>query len=83
MLSTVNVPEHQTGLAGGVMNTAMELGPTVGLAILMSVASIQAEVVRGYASAFGTAGVFFVVAAVITIVLFRRSPVVAEKSTNS
>ncbi|WP_312113502.1 MFS transporter [Brevibacillus reuszeri] len=83
VLSTVNVPEHQTGLAGGVMNTAMELGPTVGLAILMSVASIQAEVVRGYASAFGTAGVFFVVAAVITIVLFRRSPVVAEKSANS
>ncbi|MDE9448758.1 MFS transporter, partial [Xenorhabdus bovienii] len=27
VLSTMNVPQHQAGLAGGVMNTAMELGP--------------------------------------------------------
>ncbi|MCM3340721.1 hypothetical protein M3650_19330 [Paenibacillus sp. MER TA 81-3] len=37
------------------MNTSMELGPTLGLAVLMSVASLQADAVRGYAWAFGTA----------------------------
>jgi len=30
--------------AGGVMNTAMELGPTVGRAVLMSMAATQSEV---------------------------------------
>ena len=29
------VPDHQRGLAGGVVNTAMEVGPTVGLAALL------------------------------------------------
>lgn len=74
VLSTANVPEHQGGLAGGVMNTSMELGPTVGLAILMSVASVQADAVRGYVWAFGTAGAVYVVAAVAAIMLIRRAP---------
>lgn len=30
------VPDHQAGLVGGVVNTAMETGPTVGFAVLIS-----------------------------------------------
>lgn len=63
VLSTTNVPQHQAGLAGGVMNTAMELGPTLGLAVLMSIAGTQSEIVRGYAWAFGAACLFYVVLA--------------------
>lgn len=72
VLSTTNVPQHQAGLAGGVMNTAMELGPTVGLALLMSVAAIRTDVVAGYASAFGAAAAVYVVAALLAMVLVNR-----------
>ncbi|PLP61156.1 MFS transporter [Mesorhizobium loti] len=65
VLSMTNVPLRQAGLAGGVMNTAMELGPTVGLAVLMSVAATQADVVRGYGWAFGAACLFYVVLALV------------------
>ncbi|MFC8077915.1 MFS transporter [Streptomyces sp. NPDC057307] len=36
VLATDGVPERQTGLAGGVLNTAMELGPTVLFAALLA-----------------------------------------------
>ncbi|WP_088835305.1 MFS transporter [Paenibacillus tyrfis] len=70
--STANVGQHQAGLAGGVMNTAMELGPTVGLAVLMAVAATQADAVQGYAWAFGSAGIVFVLFAIIASILFSR-----------
>ncbi|MGX9115997.1 MFS transporter [Mesorhizobium sp. BHbsci] len=63
VLSTMKVPQHQAGLAGGVMNTAMELGPTIGLAVLMSVAATQNDVVQGYRWAFGAACLFYLAAA--------------------
>lgn len=65
VLSTMNVPQHQAGLAGGVMNTAMELGPTFGLAVLMSVAGTQGDVVRGYGWAFGAACLFYITLALV------------------
>jgi hypothetical protein len=34
-----DVPDRAVGLAGGVVNTAMETGPTVGFAVLVSLAS--------------------------------------------
>ncbi|MEV6208403.1 MFS transporter [Kitasatospora sp. NPDC051914] len=37
VLATDGVPEEQIGLAGGVLNTAMELGPTVLLTALLTV----------------------------------------------
>lgn len=74
VLATANVPPHQAGLAGGVMNTAMELGPTVGLATLMSVAATRNDVVDGYAWAFGTAGAISVVVAVVATLLIRYAP---------
>ena len=39
VLATDGVPEEQIGLAGGVLNTAMELGPTVLLTALLTVGS--------------------------------------------
>ncbi|WP_051250969.1 MFS transporter [Paenibacillus harenae] len=70
--STVNIGQHQAGLAGGVMNTAMELGPTVGLTVLMAVAAAQADTVQGYAWAFGTAGIGFMLLAIVVILLLPR-----------
>ncbi|MYU33156.1 MFS transporter [Streptomyces sp. SID8358] len=36
VLATEGVPQQQTGLAGGVLNTAMELGPTAVFAVLLT-----------------------------------------------
>ncbi|MEN4807107.1 MFS transporter [Pantoea agglomerans] len=72
VLSTTNVPLHQAGLAGGVMNTAMELGPTLGLAILMSIAASRLELINGYAWAFGSAAIFYLIAAVLACIFGKR-----------
>ncbi|MFQ3787105.1 MFS transporter [Halomonas sp. A29] len=72
VLSTTNVPQEQAGLAGGVMNTAMELGPTVGLAVLMSVAATQVDTIAGYSWAFGAAALAYGVVAFLTLGLSRR-----------
>jgi MFS family permease len=71
VLSTANVPQRQAGLAGGVMNTAMELGPTVGFALLMTVAVTQADPVHGYAWAFGAAALLYVAIAIVVVGLTR------------
>ncbi|WP_406299710.1 MFS transporter [Embleya sp. NBC_00888] len=71
VLATRDIPVHQAGLAGGVLNTAMELGPTVGLAALMSVAATRGDVIVGYAWAFGTAGAVFLAAALAALAAFR------------
>ncbi|WP_374991541.1 MFS transporter [Bradyrhizobium sp. LHD-71] len=73
VLATANVAQEQTGLAGGVMNTAMELGPTVGFALLMAVAATRADVVDGYAIAFGTAAACCGLAAVATLLVATAS----------
>lgn len=39
VLATEGVPPQQTGLAGGVLNSAMELGPTVLFALLLALGS--------------------------------------------
>lgn len=39
VLVTEGVPRQQTGLAGGVLNTAMEFGPTVLFAVLLTLGS--------------------------------------------
>ncbi|SDH58629.1 Major Facilitator Superfamily protein [Sinosporangium album] len=39
VLATEGVPRQQTGLAGGVLNTAMEFGPTLLFAILLTLGS--------------------------------------------
>ncbi|MER7485489.1 MFS transporter [Streptomyces sp. NPDC126497] len=56
VLATDGLEPQQTGLAGGVMNTAMELGPTVVLAALLTLgsdtASLAATAVAFAAAAF-------------------------------
>ncbi|WP_171163495.1 MFS transporter [Streptomyces sp. I05A-00742] len=77
VLITADVPPHQAGLAGGVMNTAMELGPTVGLAALMSVAAARTDLIDGYAWAFGAAGAVYLIAALAAAVPMRGTPLSA------
>jgi hypothetical protein len=72
VIAVSDVPAADAGLAGGVVNTALEMGPTVGLAALVSLAAgytathvgagIALSVTRGY-------GVAFLAAAVVTAVL--------------
>jgi hypothetical protein len=71
VLSTSNVSARQAGLAGGVLNTAMELGPTVGFALLMTVAATQLDAVAGYAWAFGAAALCYLAIALGAAVLAR------------
>ena len=80
VLAAAGVPAQQAGLAGGVMNTAMELGPTLGLALLTAVAAArtshvtvtggrpQAAATSGYAWAMGTAGLGLALLAVLTAI---------------
>lgn len=75
------VPAGRTGLAGGVLNTAMELGPTVGLALVSTVVASatarlaaggspsRAATAGGYGWGFAAAGLaaLLVLAAVLTL----------------
>jgi MFS family permease len=80
-----DAPEGQAGLAGGVVNTAMETGPTFGLALLVSLAGARASQLAsagldppaaatgGYAFALAVAAVAFaLVAGLVAIVHARR-----------
>ncbi len=80
VLSTVNVKQSQIGLAGGVMNTSMELGPTVGLAVFMSIAALKADVVSGYSLAFLSAGIAYAVT--FLLILFRIYKTRNKKQSN-
>lgn len=78
------VPAARSGVAGGLVNTAMEVGPTVGLAALLALATARTDALRhtghdipeaitsGYALAFGAMALAFVVIATAVTVTFRR-----------
>jgi hypothetical protein len=80
VLVAAGVPAREAGLAGGVMSTAMELGPTVGLALLVTIAtawashataggaSPRAAATTGYAGAFGAACLAFALLALLTVI---------------
>ncbi|MFF2043407.1 MFS transporter [Kitasatospora sp. NPDC058170] len=76
VLATAGVPVQRTGLAAGVLNTAMELGPTTGLAALMALAATRPTVVGGYATAFAaaSAGLALTAAAVAAASRTTRHP---------
>ncbi|MFD3994337.1 MFS transporter [Streptomyces sp. NPDC058583] len=59
VLTTEGVPAHRAGLAGGVLNTAMELGPTVVFAALLTLG--------GDAVSLAAAAALFTALAVTTI----------------
>jgi hypothetical protein len=79
VLVVADAPRPQIGLAGGVMNTAIELGPTVGLAIVNAVATARTNqvspsvdllnaVTDGYTWGFATTGLATALLAVLIAV---------------
>ncbi|MFD4895580.1 MFS transporter, partial [Kitasatospora sp. NPDC058397] len=74
VLATAGVPPERTGLAAGVLNTAMELGPTAGVAALMALAATRPSVVGGYATAFAAAGAALALTALAVATLSRATP---------
>ncbi|MFB7620530.1 MFS transporter [Kitasatospora sp. NPDC056181] len=73
VLATHGVPPDRTGLAAGVLNTAMELGPTTGVAALMALAATRPTEVGGYAVAFAAAAAGLALTAVAVTFLTRST----------
>lgn len=79
------VPDHEQGLAGGVVNTAMEVGPTAGLAALVAISRIKATAMvqagaswahataAGYALALATAAFLFACLAALLLAALHRA----------
>ncbi|MFD4658782.1 MFS transporter [Kitasatospora sp. NPDC058444] len=82
VLATGGVPPERTGLAAGVFNTAMELGPTAGLAALMALAATRPTVVGGYAAAFAAAAAGLALTAVAVAALPRTTSPTASEHTD-
>ncbi|MFE2912190.1 MFS transporter [Kitasatospora indigofera] len=55
VLAVEDVPPHLAGLAGGVLNTAMELGPTIVLAVLLTIGSDSGSLALAAAALAATA----------------------------
>ncbi|GAA2239559.1 MULTISPECIES: MFS transporter [Kitasatospora] len=58
-----DAPGHQSGLVGGVMNTAMEIGPPIDLAVLVPIANAHAASLAGFTPGAAAGGFAFAVAA--------------------
>ncbi|NYI07209.1 MFS transporter [Allostreptomyces psammosilenae] len=77
------VPQRQVGLAAGLVNTAMEVGPTVGLAVLASAAAARTSalasagsppaeaVTGGYALGLAVVGAALLLLAAVTLRVMR------------
>jgi MFS family permease len=84
--AVAGVPDDEAGLAGGVVNAAQQIGPTVGLAILVSIATAHSgrlsasgfdlaeATTGGYGFALGVAGVACVGAVGFAVWALRSSP---------
>lgn len=57
-----DVPDAQAGAAGGIVNTAMETGPTIGFAVLLSLGGL----------AFDVAAAAFVLTAALAVVTLQK-----------
>ncbi|MCP2323923.1 hypothetical protein HDA40_002430 [Hamadaea flava] len=86
VIALAGVRPEQAGLVGGVLNTAMEVGPTAGLALLTALATARTAhletggadlpdaTTSGYAWAFAVTGVAFAVLAAAMAVTARAGP---------
>lgn len=85
LAGTADIPQHESGLASGVLNTSFMMGGSLGLAILASVAEFRTEsmvaagasqinaLLSGYHLAFFAGALCAVVAAVLTFWLRESS----------
>jgi predicted MFS family arabinose efflux permease len=81
--ATLDVPARQAGLAGAVVNTALEAGPTLGLAVLVTLASMHtaslmaagageaAALSGGFGFGLAVAAGLFAVAALAAVLLLK------------
>ncbi|MFF7247355.1 MFS transporter [Embleya sp. NPDC008237] len=76
--ATAGVPGHEAGMAGGLINSSRQIGGSIGLAALVTLAASvtgpngdasKRELAHGYAVALGAAGGLLVLAAVVALVL--------------
>lgn len=92
--AVAGVPERDSGLASALLNTAQQIGGSLGLALLTAVstgrektvaigAPVAADVTSGYAWAFGVAGGMLLTAAAIvafTVKISQEEAAVAAKT---
>lgn len=86
VVAVSDVAEDEAGLAGGVINTVQQVGPTMGLAVLISIASARTSglldagldlaeaTTRGYTLAIGVAAATFALVALLAAFVLRPAP---------
>jgi MFS family permease len=79
-----DAPPSRSGVAGGLANTAMEVGPTLGLALLVALAATRATALAdagsgptaattgGYALALIAMAAIFVLTAIFYLITYRK-----------
>jgi hypothetical protein len=95
VIATSDVPAGQAGLAGAVTTSALEMGPAIGMTVLVTLsaaradrlvaggAGVDAAVTAGYGFALVAAAVVFVLAAIGAAVIRGTSEVVVTVATTT
>jgi len=47
IIATSGLPDHQQGLAGGLVQTAQQVGAGLGLAVIVAIATARSDALRG------------------------------------